>query len=518
MSEVTQVASRRAVLAVQGVLLSLLVLASLAFAQSLVFGSWTLELVEGSLANIQISLGLRFDWLSTLLFLMVAMLGVSIGSYSVRFLAGDVRQKRFFRYLFQAVLSVSLFVLSSNLLMLFVAWLAVEYNLHRLLILHEERPAAVRAARKRALVGWMGHAAFLAALVLTYHAFGTFDFTEIFQIIGPVANSGANSGAMAAWLLPGIGFLFVIVACLQSAQFPFHYWLPETMETPAPVSALMHAGIVNAGGFLIIRMSPVLQYTEYALISLAGIGAISAVFGSLVMITQNDIKKKLAYSTISQMGLMLLACGLGAFSIALFHILAHSFYKSTAFLSTGTLVAEAKKVGFKLVQPSRSAFVLTGGFGLAIVGFGTVYQGGAYLAYCTYGAILLLGLLQNVGTVRGGDYPRLLVFGKIAAALGIALVSYIVIEFSLGQQIRGIAAVDWHTHVRTSLFAPLNFAVYILFAFGAWLSARLMSPAGPMTKRLYIYLWNGAYFPQITTHWLERIPRKANQGATHVLQ
>ena len=506
--------SRRFPLLIQGFLWSLLILSLAAFAQNLALGHWTLQIFDSHLLNIRLSFGLRFDWLSTLLFLMVATLGVSIGSFSIRFMAGDARQNYFFRYLLQTVLSVSFFVLSSNLLMLFILWLAVEYNLHRLLVIYKERSAAVYAAQKRLLIGYIGNAAFLAAVVLTYLTFGTFEFSEIFQAVGPMARSGME----ATSILPGIGFLFAVAALLQSAQFPFHLWLPETMETPTPVSALMHAGIINAGGFLIIRMSPVLQYTEYALLFLASIGAISAVFGSLVMITQNDIKKKLAYSTISQMGLMLLACGLGAFSVALFHILVHSFYKATAFLSTGTLVEESKKIGFKLVQPSRTAFVLIGGLGLVIVSFGSFYQNGAYLAYFTYGAILLLGLLQNVGRLQAIDYPKLLVLGKIAAALGIALAVYLLTEYTLSRQVRGIVAIDWSADVHTSLFAPVNFAIYVLFALGAWVSARLMNPTEPAFRRLYIYLWNGAYLPQITTTWIKRISREKSQGNANALQ
>ena len=136
------------------------------------------------------------------------------------------------------------------------------------------------------------------------------------------------------------GFLLVAGAITKSAQFPFHTWLPQTMETPTPVSALMHAGIVNAGGYLIIRTSPLVSLTPWALTMLAIIGGVTACFAAVVMLTQTSVKKSLAYSTIAQMGFMMLQCGLGAFSAAMLHILAHSLYKAHAFLSSGSVISE----------------------------------------------------------------------------------------------------------------------------------------------------------------------------------
>jgi len=138
---------------------------------------------------------------------------------------------------------------------------------------------------------------------------------------------------VAAWLL-------MLGAVTKSAQFPFHTWLPETMETPTPISALMHAGIVNAGGYLIIRMSPLVSLAPAALTTLAVIGAFTACFAAVVMLTQTSVKRSLAYSTIAQMGFMMLQCGLGAFSAAMLHILAHSLYKAHAFLSSGSVLQQ----------------------------------------------------------------------------------------------------------------------------------------------------------------------------------
>jgi NAD(P)H-quinone oxidoreductase subunit 5 len=138
-----------------------------------------------------------------------------------------------------------------------------------------------------------------------------------------------------------IGPLFVLGAMTKSAQFPFHSWLPDTMETPTPVSALMHAGIINAGGFLVIRLSPLISISPISLDFLAVLGALTAIFGAVVMLTQTSVKRSLAYSTIAQMGFMMLQCGLGAYSAALLHLVGHSLYKAYAFLSTGSVLEAA---------------------------------------------------------------------------------------------------------------------------------------------------------------------------------
>ena len=150
--------------------------------------------------------------------------------------------------------------------------------------------------------------------------------------------------AIGGRLVAAIGMLYVLGAMTKSAQFPFHSWLPDTMEAPTPVSALMHAGIINAGGFLVIRLSPLIALSHSALGLLALVGAFTALFGGLVMLTQTSIKRALAFSTIAQMGFMMLQCGLGAFSAALLHIVAHSLYKAHAFLACGSVLDGAARL------------------------------------------------------------------------------------------------------------------------------------------------------------------------------
>ncbi|MBM3857354.1 MAG: DUF2309 family protein, partial [Verrucomicrobia bacterium] len=282
-----------------------------------------------------IGLTLYFDMLSAIMLLLVAFLTISIITFSCNYLAGNPNQGLFFKWL--AVTSGSVFVLiiSGNLALFTLAWVAVSLSLHKLLTFYKDRDGAKLAARKKFLFSRWGDLALLTAIVIIWHDARTLDFSKLFSI--------AQNGSFEHLEIPAL--LLVGAAMIKSAQFPFHGWLPDTMETPTPVSALMHAGIINAGGFLVIRLSPLLVLNPRALELLAGVGGFTALFASVVMITQSNIKRSLAFSTIAQMGFMMLQCGLGAFALALLHIIAHSLYKAFAFLSSGKAIDEIQKKG-----------------------------------------------------------------------------------------------------------------------------------------------------------------------------
>jgi NAD(P)H-quinone oxidoreductase subunit 5 len=260
------------------------------FIIALVFAGWggrhgagSINLFAIDLSELKSIFTLKIDIISVLI----------ISKYSLSYLNGEKRQVYFYKYLFLTLTSVSLLVLSNNLIMFFAMWLLSSFGLHKLLLYYPDRNLAVAAAWKKFFVSRLGDIALLIAIVLTYQTFGTFDFSKLF-----LAANGITNQSPEAYKLSIIGTFFALGAISKSVQFPFHFWLPETMETPTPVSALMHAGIINAGGFLIIRLSPMLQQAETAHLVLTFFGSVTAVFGALVMITQNDIKKKLAFSTI----------------------------------------------------------------------------------------------------------------------------------------------------------------------------------------------------------------------------
>jgi len=276
--------------------------------------------------------GFLLDGLSLLMFCLVAYLGAIVSRFSVSYLAGEPTQGRFFKWLGFTLGAVLTMILAGNLALFVGAWIASSLGLHQLLTHYPERKAGLRAARTKFLISRLGDGLLIAALLATFLVYGTWNFPELFQ------RMESNSAEASNWVVAAIGFLLVLGAMTKSAQFPFHGWLPETMETPTPVSAFMHAGIINAGGYLVLRLSPILAHAPAALDFLTLIGGFTALFGAAVMMTQTAVKRSLAFSTISQMGFMMFQCGMGAFTAALVHIFAHSLYKAHAFLSSGSVL------------------------------------------------------------------------------------------------------------------------------------------------------------------------------------
>ncbi len=234
-------------------------------------------------------------------------------------------------------------------LQLVIGWVATSLLLHQLLLFYPERIAAQRAARKKFIVSRTGDAALIGAVILLAISFGTGDIATI--LVAAREGQGLPLTIAAAALL-------AVAALLKSAQFPTHGWLTEVMETPTPVSALLHAGVVNAGGFLLIRFADVMLQAPVVLAVLVMVGGFTALFGSLVMLTQSAVKTSLAWSTVAQMGFMILQCGLALFPIALLHIVAHSLYKAHAFLGSGsaieTVASIRRPVRWRSRMPRRS--------------------------------------------------------------------------------------------------------------------------------------------------------------------
>jgi NAD(P)H-quinone oxidoreductase subunit 5 len=290
-----------------------------------------------------------------------------------------------------------------------------------LLLFYPERVAAQRAARKKYVTARFGDAALIAAALLLASAYGTGDIAAILA-----AAKGGAAPAAAHWAAG----LLALAAILKSAQFPLHGWLTEVMETPTPVSALLHAGVINAGGFLLIRFADVMLLSPGILAALAMIGGFTAIFGGLVMLTQPAVKTALAWSTVGQMGFMILQCGLALFPLALLHIVAHSLYKAHAFLSSGGAVervAAIRRLGPVAIPGGKAvlrafliALAIYGIAGLAVgwmTGFAPKSPQAAAL-----GAILIFGVAYLLAQGLADAAPRMLtrriaVF-SIAAAFG----------------------------------------------------------------------------------------------------
>ena len=297
----------------------------------------------GNLTVAGLQLPIQADALSLGMLLLVTLLLAVVLRFSCNSLSGDLNQGAFAQGLARTGGAVAAMTVSGNLLLFALGWVATSLFLHGLLTYYPERPAALHAARRKFVISRMGDLCMAGALFLSWKIFGTSDFTVLFARVEQMRTGVVPTEV--GWLAALLG----AAALLKSAQLPFHGWLPDTMETPTPVSALMHAGIINAGGFLVVRLSPLFAASPRVLDTLALVGAATALFGSVVMLTQTSIKRALAYSTIAQMGFMMLECGLGAFALAVVHIFAHSLYKAHAFLSSGSIV-----------QISRSAWKPTG--------------------------------------------------------------------------------------------------------------------------------------------------------------
>ena len=368
-----------------------------------------------------LNFGVYFDDLAAIMLLLISFIGAVICRYAVRYLDGDREQGRFLCWMLFTLGAVFLLVTSRNLLQFATAWLFADLGLHELLCHHRHRSWAIWAARKKLLISLLGNVFLIAALAVTYVTFGSFDYADLFaKAVALREQSAPNS--MMVW---AIGSLFVLAAMTKSAQFPFHSWLPDTMEAPTPVSALMHAGIINAGGFLVIRLSPLLVLSPAALSLLAIIGAITALLGGVVMLSQTSVKRSLAFSTIAQMGFMMLQCGLGGFSAALLHIVAHSLYKAHAFLSSGSVLEQAARTQLTQARARGGRAVLVtdilavGGavaiLGLTLACFGikiTEKPGGIVLGF-----VLLLALTNLLSTFLATRVWNLSLLGFAAAAV-----------------------------------------------------------------------------------------------------
>lgn len=288
--------------------------------------------------------GMFVDRLTAVMMLLITSVSTVIHVFSVRYLRGDAGYARFFSLLSFITFVILSVVSSPNLLMLFVFWQLLSWVLYLILAFNFSHVPAYQNAFKTFIVHRVGDVAFLCGIVLAYHYFGTLEFTELFR--------RASEQSHVISLLPGhlvdvsatsvITLLIFIGAMAKSAQFPLHVWLPDTMDSPTPVSALMHAGIVNAGGFLLNRLAPLYALSPDVLHIVFIVGTATVLLGASMMLVQNDIKKTLGFSTMGQMGYMIMECGLGAFALAIFHLIAHGLFKASLFLSAGTVIHSAR--------------------------------------------------------------------------------------------------------------------------------------------------------------------------------
>lgn len=474
----------------QAASLAALVLALSAVAVLIHDGPTTVQL----LAYRGAGLGCRLDVVSATMSVLVAFIGWIVVRYSLAYLDGEARQGAFTGWLCLTLAAVMLMVLAGNLVQLVLGWIATSLFLHRLLLFYPERPGARRAARKKFISARIGDVAIVAAALLMAWTYGTADIAGIAHA-ARAAPGGASAAAIAA--------LLALAALLKSAQFPLHGWLTEMMETPTPVSALLHAGVVNAGGFLLIRFADILLQAPGVLAVLAIVGGFTALFGGLVMLTQPAVKTSLAWSTVGQMGFMILECGLALFPLALLHIVAHSLYKAHSFLASGGAVeqvAAIRRPGPVAVPGAAAvgraflaALAIYAAFGL---GFGAAHEPPQAAAL---GAILILGTAYMFAQGFADAAPRQLAARTAIYALATAA-GYFVLQ----------RLMVWLTRAELPPPpppGPLDWLILVvaLTSFAAVAVAQALLPHWahhPAAAALRVHLSNGFYANAMLDRWL----------------
>ena len=437
----------------------------------------------------ELGLVIRIDALSMIMFLMISIIAFVVLRFSKNYLDGDTRIKTFFSRLAFTLAFVQILVISGNLATLFIAWVGTSVGLHQLLLFYPERKKARLAAKKKFIIARLGDLILLAAFILLYQEFNNGNLSYIFDQLKLINSDNVPVSLEIA------AILLVFSACLKSVQVPFHGWLLDVMEAPTPVSALLHAGLLNAGPFLIIRFAFLLDVASTASIILISVGAVSALFGALVSTTQPTIKTALAYSSIGHMGFTLMVSGFGVYSASLLHLVAHSFYKAHAFLSSGSVIDK--------VQTKYAAQHTRLGNGWKIV-LGVVVATGLYLAIAflwgvnsstefqllAIGSIIFFGILSlQVNSIDSNNNLRSIVMLFMGAGLVINLFFFLehIVQMSLGNQIPEISAPN-------SSLMGISIAVLLVF----FLTVTIQFTAGQfrkgrMSKQLGVHLKNGLY-------------------------
>jgi NAD(P)H-quinone oxidoreductase subunit 5 len=460
----------------------------------------TVRAVAGALSAGPMVHGLvQLDLVSGAMLVLVCTLAVVVVRYSRTYLAVEPGLVRYARSLLLTLASVTALVITNQLAIVVAAWLATGIGLHQLLTFYRTRRQAVIVAHKEFLLSRIADMCFFASLVLVHTAVGSLQID--------VVNAFAQAHEALPPSLHIATVLLVVGVLLKSAQLPFHGWILQVMEAPTPVSALLHAGVVNIGGFVMIRLGPLMARASIAQALLLGVGLLTAIVASLVMTTRVSIKIVLAWSTIAQMGFMLVQCGLGAWHLALLHLLAHSLYKAHAFLTTGSVVEKWRSASLQR-RPRPSLAFIAAAAGLLCIG-----------ALPFYAAFTRSALHAP---------PSL---GPLAVALGLSFVPMIARALAAGRRAFAIAALFtlgatvsyFALHVLFERLVPsndagssLSWSIVLVGLVALFMAQTLLqtSPSGRLARLLQPHLFKGLYLDEWFTRmtfrlWPPRLERPA---------
>ena len=321
-------------------LLSLMALHDVATGQTINVPLYT-WLTSGAL---DIHIGISIDRLTAVMLILVTTVSTLVHIYTIGYMHGEPGYARFFAYIALFTFSMLMLVMADNLLQLFVFWEAVGLCSYLLIGHWYDRASACAAATKAFLVNRVGDFGFILGLFLVWYSFGSLDYAAVFAQAGQLASKTTNllgpfGGTWDVSVMTMICLLLFIGAIGKSAQVPLHVWLPDAMEGPTPISALIHAAtMVTAGVFMVARLAPLYNLSPTAMTVVALVGALTMMLGATIALTQTDIKRVVAYSTMSQLGYMVMACGLGAYSAGMYHLLTHGAFKALLFLGCGSVI------------------------------------------------------------------------------------------------------------------------------------------------------------------------------------
>jgi NADH-quinone oxidoreductase subunit L len=289
--------------------------------------------------NFQATVGFRVDPLSAVMMLVVTFVGFLIHVYSIGYMHGDPGYARFFTYMNLFMTSMLFLVLANNYVLMFLGWEGVGLCSYLLIGFWYQKKSASDAGKKAFVVNRVGDAGFLLGLFLIWQIFGSMHYAEIFRMVPDVQEALNRPALLGLSAVTWLTLMLFAGAVGKSAQLPLYVWLPDAMEGPTPVSALIHAAtMVTAGVYMVARSAPLFNLSPFSMGVVAWIGALTAVFAASIALVQNDIKRVVAYSTISQLGYMFLGCGVGAYASAIFHLATHAFFKALLFLGSGSVI------------------------------------------------------------------------------------------------------------------------------------------------------------------------------------
>lgn len=462
----------------------------------------------------------RLDALTVVTLLLVTTIAAVILRFSRRYLDGEAGRSRYVRWFLATTAVASLLVVTNDLLVLALAWTASSLALHQLLTFFGDRPAALVAAHKKFLASRVADLAIFGAVALLWRGMGTL------RIDALLAQAGA-----ARELPPTVhaaGLLLAVGVALRTAQLPFHGWLIQVMEAPTPVSAFLHAGIVNIGGFVLIRLAGLVGRLEGAQTVLVAVGTLTAVLAALVMTTRVSVKVSLAWSTCAQMGFMLLECGLGAYGLALLHLVAHSLYKAHAFLSSGRAVERQlrrRMAPAPVPSSGRDWVTAAGAAALVVLAAGLTVRLTSGLApgrladdwrAAPAAAVLALALAPLFVGVGNGARA---VLRRAGVAVGL-VAAYAAAHAAFGTIAPTIPGTPLENALRAGAVVAASLLLYVVQAVVA------VRPAGEFARALYPACFAGFYLDELCTRLTFRLwppralpaPAAAARGSVPVLR